>query len=158
MPRAVPCPLTAGTSAARQAAPFTTAASRVPGGLLVARASRWPGWDATASKAGEGVDGAGLVLWREPDDEVKARRAAHLVAQEPTDSATVDAAHDLADQVAVEECGFAVSRSRRPLRSLRREQRAAVHPSHRRGRSSRVRSARRLPPGGRARGAPWPAL
>ena len=72
------------------------------------------------------IDRPRELAWREPDEEVERQRLAHLVHEKRTQAPTVDASHELADEMAIEQRRLAVRLSRGPLRLLRRKQRA--HP------------------------------
>ena len=130
MPRAVPWPLIAGISAARHAALLTTCGSRLPGGLVVARAYRslavLGGLDVL--EAGQ-VDCACLFAERaRPTMKSSPAGPQSSSRRNAPEAASVDAAHDLADEMSVEERRLPVRRPRRPCGLLRGEERAQTVP------------------------------
>ena len=128
----MPCPLTAGISAARQAGPLTTARilrarrvlDRAPVELGLSGLVPPPERVVEPRQ----LDRACLVAGVEAEGEVEAERAADLVPEEASERTAVHPPHELADEVPVEQGRLAVRRSGRPCRLLAGEQRAQLLP------------------------------
>ena len=124
--RAVPCMFTAGTSAARHAAPLTTSRCRKDGGLSIARRCRSVGITESGQRPSGSVIGDDARLLRRPEAAVDVD--ADLLAQEAAEPAPVALADDLAGEVPVEERVLAVRRARLPPQRLGVQQRDGAVP------------------------------